>query len=203
MQADTSISRKFGGTGLGLAISKRLIELMEGDIRVESEEGRGTTFFCCMKLPLAGQEIEKREEFSLSAFEKLNIGGRNILVAEDNPINQFLLQEMLAPSGARITLVNNGQEALDAVRAESFDLVLMDMQMPIMGGLEATMKIRELPAAQSLPIIAVTANAMEEDKDKGFACGMNAYLTKPIDPAELARALRVWLHEKIPPPPSQ
>jgi CheY-like chemotaxis protein len=198
MQADASISRRFGGTGLGLAISRRIIELMGGDIRVESEEGLGSTFFFFVKLPLAGPEFEEREDSSFTAFEDLPIRGRSILVAEDNPINQFLLQEMLEPAGVRIVLANNGQEALDAVKAESFDMVLMDMQMPVMGGLEATVRIRELPAARSLPIVAVTANAMEEDKDKGFACGMNAYLTKPIDPAELARVLRAWLGESAP-----
>ncbi|MCL2123217.1 MAG: ATP-binding protein [Desulfovibrionaceae bacterium] len=193
-QADASISRKFGGTGLGLAISKRIIELMEGEISAESEEGRGSTFSFFMKLPLAEQQHAVEDTSSLAAaFEHLDIRTRRILVAEDNPINQFLLQEMLEPSGVHIVLANNGEEALEAVKAQSFDLVLMDMQMPVMGGLEATMKIRELPTAKSLPIIAVTANAMEDDKDKGLACGMNAYLTKPIDPVELLRALRIWL----------
>jgi len=193
-QADASISRKFGGTGLGLAISKRIVELMEGDISVESIEGQGSTFSFFIKLPIAEQEQEEQETPSLTtSLEDLGIKGRRILVAEDNPINQLVLQEMLAPSGAQIILANNGQEALDAVKAQPFDLVLMDMQMPVMGGLEATVKIRELPTAKNLPIIAVTANAMEEDKDKGLACGMNAYLTKPIDPVELVRVLHIWL----------
>jgi len=194
-QADASISRRFGGTGLGLAISKRIIELMEGDIWVESKEGQGSTFVFFMNLPLAEHELEQQDASSLAAaFENLDLKTRRILVAEDNPINQFVLQELLEPTGVQIVLANNGQEAVDAVQADdSFDLVLMDMQMPIMGGLEATLKIRELSTAQSLPIIAVTANAMEEDKDKGLAIGMNAYLTKPIDPAELLRVLRVWL----------
>ena len=193
-QVDASISRKFGGTGLGLAISKRIIELMEGKISVQSEEGQGSTFSFFMKLPLAEQQLAEADGSSLAAaFEHLDIRTRRVLVAEDNPINQFLLQEMLEPSGVQIVLANNGEEALDAVKTQSFDLVLMDMQMPVMDGLEATMKIRELPTAKSLPIIAVTANAMAEDKDKVFACGMNAYLTKPIDPVELMRALRTWL----------
>ena len=193
-QADASISRRFGGTGLGLAISKRIIELMEGDIWVESKEGQGSTFSFFMKLPFAEQELDNQDVSSLAAaFENLDLKTRRILVAEDNLINQFVLQEMLEPTGVQIVLANNGQEALDAVQAESFDLVLMDMQMPVMGGIEATVRIRELPAAHSLPIIAVTANAMEEDKDKGLAIGMNAYLTKPIDPAELLRVLRVWM----------
>jgi len=200
-QADASISRRFGGTGLGLAISKRIIELMEGDIWVESKEGQGSTFAFFMKLPLAEHELEQQDASSLAAaFENLDLKMRRILIAEDNPINQFVLQELLAPTGVHIVLANNGQEAVDAVQAELFDLVLMDMQMPVMGGLEATLKIRELPAVQSLPIIAVTANAMEADKDKGLAIGMNAYLTKPIDPAELLRMLRVWLIDGPPLP---
>jgi CheY-like chemotaxis protein len=193
-QADASISRKFGGTGLGLAISKRIAALMEGDVLVESKEGQGSTFSFFMQLPLAEQQDEEQDTASLAdSFKSLDLKARHILVAEDNPINQFVLQELLEPSGARIVLANNGQEALEAVKAQPFDLVLMDMQMPVMGGLEATAKIRELPAAQSLPIIAITANAMEEDKDKGLACGMNAYLTKPVNPAELLRVLRIWL----------
>jgi len=193
-QADDSISRKFGGTGLGLAISKRIVELMEGDIRVESCEGQGSTFSFFIRLSLAEQELEKQDVSSHStAFESLHLKTRRILVAEDNPINQFVLQELLEPTGVQIVLANNGQEALDAVKVQAFDLVLMDMQMPVMGGLEATAKIRELPTAKLLPIIAVTANAMAEDKTKGFACGMNAYLTKPIDPAELLHVLRDYL----------
>jgi len=201
-QADASITRKFGGTGLGLAISKRIIELMDGNISVESTEGCGSTFSFFMKLPRAEERHAEQKSFSLAAaFETLDISGRRILVAEDNAINQFVLQELLEPSGAHIVMVDNGQEALDAVKAQPFDLVLMDMQMPVMDGLEATVKIREFLSAASLPIIAVTANAMAEDKDKGFACGMNDYLTKPIDPESLLRALRIWLANENPPAP--
>ena len=197
MQADASISRKFGGTGLGLAISRRIIEQMGGEVSVESAEGRGSTFSFSVKLPLADRQHEEGEAFSFAAaFKKLDIKARRILVAEDNAINQFVLQEMLEPSGAHLVLVNNGQEALDAVKAQPFDLVLMDVQMPVMDGLEATTKIRELPMAHALPIVAVSANAMEEDKDRGFACGMNDYLTKPIDPAKLLHVLNVWLVER-------
>ncbi|MCL2102419.1 MAG: ATP-binding protein [Syntrophorhabdaceae bacterium] len=196
-QADTSISRKFGGTGLGLAISKRIIKLMDGNISVESKEGQGSTFSFFIKLPLAEEEQEQQNTSSLvTTFETLDLKERRILVAEDNMMNQFLLQEMLEPTGAQIVMTNNGQEAVDAVQSGSFDLVFMDMQMPVMGGLEATSKIREIPAAKDLPIIAITANALEEDKNKGLAVGMNAYLTKPIDSAELLRTLNFWLGKR-------
>jgi CheY-like chemotaxis protein len=166
---------------------------------VESKEGHGSTFTFFMKLPLADQPLEHQSASSLAAaFKDLDLKTRRILIADDNPINQFVLQELLEPTGVQIVLANNGQEAVDAVQAEAFDLVLMDMQMPVMGGLEATLKIRELLTERALPIIAVTANAMEEDKDKGLAIGMNAYLTKPIDPAELLRLLCVWLGHSLP-----
>ena len=198
-QADASISRKFGGTGLGLAISKSIITLLGGDISVESTLGQGSHFTFFMRLPLAEQKDETQSTSSPAiALASLNLEGRHILVAEDNPINQFVLQEMLAPSGAEIVMANNGLEALNAVKAQPFDLILMDMQMPVMGGLEATVKIRELPMTEHLPIIAVTANATEEDKDMGLTSGMNAYLTKPIDPAELVRTLHTWLGKQKP-----
>ena len=194
-QADTSISRRFGGTGLGLAISKRIIELMGGNIWVESKEGQGSAFSFFIKMPIAKEKLGHQGASSIAtAFENLDLITRRILIAEDNPLNQFVLQEMLKPTGVHITIANNGQEAVDAVQAESFDLVFMDMQMPIMGGLEATSKIRELPKAKTLPIIAVTANAMEDDKDKGLAAGMNAYLTKPLDAAKLLHILNTWLN---------
>jgi len=116
-------------------------------------------------------------------------------VAEDNAINQMIMQEFIAPSGATVVMADNGQQAVDAVRTQKFDLVFMDMQMPVMDGLEATRIIRTFAGVKELPIIAVTANAMKEDKDKGFASGMNDYITKPVDPSRLLEILRVWLAE--------
>ena len=197
-QADASITRKFGGTGLGLAISDKLVTLMGGHFNVTSQEGLGTTFEFSMRLLLDKTEaVEHAEDLPLDvAFEQLGLQGKQILVAEDNLINQLILSELMAPAGADISMANNGQEAVDAVKARDFDLVLMDMQMPVMGGLEATRIIRTLDKAKNLPIIAVTANAMSEDKEKGFASGMNDYLTKPIEPLDLLKVLRTWLLEK-------
>jgi CheY-like chemotaxis protein len=132
------------------------------------------------------------EEGSLDdAFTDLNLVGKRILVAEDNAINQLIMQELIAPSGATVVMADNGQHAVDAVRTQKFDLVFMDMQMPVMGGLEATRIIRTLAGTNELPIIAVTANAMKEDKDNGFAAGMNDYITKPIEPPRLLEILRI------------
>ena len=194
-QADSSISRQFGGTGLGLAISDKLVALLGGKFTVTSEVNIGTTF--SFSFPLQRNEKSESEaagDLPLDvAFEQLKLQGKRILVAEDNDINQLIMQELIAPSGASVILANNGREAVDAVTAEDFDLVFMDMQMPVMDGLEATRRIRALEKANNIPIIAVTANAMKEDKDKGFACGMNDYLTKPIEPMQLLQMLRLWL----------
>ena len=198
MQADASITRQFGGTGLGLAISERLVRMMGGEIQVSSVLGQGTTFSFSLRLPIDRQPgASSAQALGGGAFEELQLEGKRILVAEDNAINQFIVEELLAPSGATVTLVENGLLALEAVTQGHFDLVLMDMQMPVMDGLEATRRIRLLatPAARDLPIIAVTANAMTEDRDSGFAAGMNDYLTKPIEPAELRRMLLKWLHK--------
>ncbi len=194
-QADASISRRFGGTGLGLAISNRLVGMMGGRFAVASTVGEGTTFSFTMQL-LQDPDGKKSagEELSLDeAFAALNIAGKRILVAEDNAINQLIMQELIAPSGAEITMVDDGQQAVEAVRARKFDIVFMDMQMPVMGGLEATARIRESVSSQDLPIVAVTANAMKEDREKGMAVGMNDYITKPLEPQRLLEILRFWL----------
>ncbi len=196
-QADASITRKFGGTGLGLPISEKLVSLMGGSFTVTSEPGKGSTFSFSMRLlkDAGARGDADAEDAGELSFDQLRLEGKSILVAEDNVINQMIMQELLAPCGAEIVLAGNGQEAVDAVNARPFDLVLMDMQMPVMDGLEATRIIRTRPEAANMPIIAVTANAMSEDKDRGFACGMNDYLTKPVEPAGLLKVLRVWLLE--------
>ena len=197
-QADASITRQFGGTGLGLAISDRLVRLLGGVFVVSSEEGKGTTFSFSMRLECAPKSSALlSEDLSLDqAFSQLGLGGKRILVAEDNAVNQLVLGELLEPTGAQVVMADNGREAVDAVMAEGFDLVFMDMQMPVMDGLEATRMIRGFMDKDHLPIIAVTANALKEDRDKGFASGMNAYITKPIEPRQLLDVLRRYLAEK-------
>ena len=194
-QADASITRQFGGTGLGLAISDRLVHLLGGGFDVVSEEGRGTTFTFSMLLERDANALaSSAEEVPLDqAFEQLKLDGKRILVAEDNAINQLIMAELIEPSGAGVVMADNGQQAVDAARDGNFDLVFMDMQMPVMDGLEATRVIRGFADKDNLPIIAVTANAMKEDRDKGFASGMNSYITKPIEPRQLLDILKLYL----------
>ncbi|MDL2263359.1 response regulator [Synergistaceae bacterium OttesenSCG-928-I11] len=194
-QADASITRQFGGTGLGLAISKSLLELMGGSLGIVSEPGRGSTF--TMKLPLWLSETESQESEagapSVDDFARLELRGRVVLIVEDNLINQTILEELIAPSSATILLADNGQEALDVVKSKHVDLVFMDMQMPVMGGLQATKEIRQILGMEDLPIVAVTANAMQEEREHAFASGMNDYITKPIEIRQLYDMLKKWL----------
>ena len=195
MQADASISRKFGGTGLGLAISQRLVHLMGGTLNVASQQGQGTTFTFTVRLPVDATPAKDVCACEQGCFEAFSLEGKRILIAEDNTINQFILEELLAPTKATVVMVENGKLALEAVQKESFDLVLMDMQMPVMDGITATRSIRELGTemAHTLPIIAVTANAMAEEKSLGLEAGMNDYLTKPIEPQALQAIMAKWL----------
>ncbi len=198
-QADSSITRRFGGTGLGLAISKQIIELMGGVMCVESVVNEGSAFTMYVFLEMGkdtkltlGQEGESDEDVALH----VNLKGKRILVVEDNMINQLIMEELLMKTDADVSMADNGQIAVDMTQKESYDLILMDMQMPVMDGIQATKIIREQFDAEQLPIIAVTANAMKEDKDKGFAVGLNDYLTKPVDPRNLMLVLHHWLCEK-------
>jgi len=207
-QADNSTTRKYGGTGLGLAISKRLAELMGGEIGVRSSVGVGSTFW--LRLHLEPGQAALRPDTAPAApvdahtapLRKLreHYAGRRILLAEDNPLNQEIACELLRDAGLTVELAGDGRQALDAVRRDGsgFDLILMDLSMPVMGGLEAAAAIRALPGGGAVPIVAMTANAFDEDRNQCLAAGMNDHVPKPVDPDVLYRTLLRWLPAAAP-----
>ncbi|MEG2173243.1 MAG: ATP-binding protein [Desulfovibrionaceae bacterium] len=194
-QVDPSITRRFGGTGLGLAISNTLAQLMGGNITVASTLGGGSTF--CLELPFT---VPSAKALADNHSPEINIprdfSGTRILIAEDNDINQEIMVALLEELHAECVVASNGQEVVDIFRVQQhFDCIFMDIQMPIMDGYTATQAIRAsgLPNASTIPIIAMTANAMRGDDEKSLNAGMNAHLTKPVEIDDLAQALAHWL----------
>jgi signal transduction histidine kinase/CheY-like chemotaxis protein len=193
-QADSSTTKKYGGTGLGLAISKRLVELMNGKIWVESQKDIGSSFIFEIDLKELHdkQDEESLKDKNINYFEKMkDLKKSKILLVEDNEINQEIILEFLKESNLDIDVANNGQIAVQKAKQNSYELILMDIQMPIMDGYEATKQIRNLNI--NTPIIALTANTMKEHIDKACSVGMNEYLLKPIDIHNLYEVLLKYL----------
>jgi signal transduction histidine kinase/CheY-like chemotaxis protein len=196
-QADSSTARKFGGTGLGLSISKALVELMGGAITVSSEPGKGSIFAFYVELETSEGETAQDIEF-IPEIENRRYDGYTFLLAEDNEINQEIALAVLSDLGARVDIAANGEKAVEAFLQKEYSLIFMDIRMPIMDGLEAARRIRAIEAerrkknqkySKGVPIIAMTANAMKEDREASLAAGMNDHISKPINIMEIKKSL--------------
>jgi CheY-like chemotaxis protein len=194
-QADGSTVRRFGGTGLGLTISLRLVKMMGGQLWVESQLGRGSRFHFTTQARADSDpvHVDCAQGADLVSCHSLPAGQRKlrILLAEDNAINQMLAARLIEKRGHVVTVVNNGREALTALEKGSFDVALMDVQMPEMDGFEVTAEIRnkETGTGKHLPIIAMTAHSMTGDRERCLAAGMDSYVSKPIRPEELFKEI--------------
>ncbi len=186
-QADGSVTRKFGGTGLGLSIASTLVSLMGGKLQATSQLGAGSSFFFEVYFPIDKDFVKDTKEGQEKKSDDISLKGKRVLVAEDNQINLKLVKKILDKSGCEVTLAEDGKKAVDMFGQSNFDLVILDMQMPVMGGLEACQLIRQNQkrGGDKIPIVALTAHAFEEDKQKCLDAGMNSFLTKPIDRHEL------------------
>lgn len=204
-QADGSTTRKYGGTGLGLSITRNLVELMGGEVGVTSELGKGSLFWLTIPLKKAQKKPHSprsqfaKPELPATACEQIlaHFSGRKVLVAEDEPINQEIIQDLLVDAGLCVDIAHNGVQALEFLACNQYDLILTDLQMPEMGGLEACHQIRNTLLLRDVPIIAVTANAFDEDRDRCLQAGMNGFITKPFEPDEFYLTIHEHLSRHV------
>ncbi|WP_434514631.1 response regulator [Dechloromonas sp. ARDL1] len=204
-QADGSTTRKYGGTGLGLAITAHIATAMGGEVGVRSEPGKGSIFWFTARLKKSPDAAlpDTAHPDDCEALLRQMYSGRPILLVEDEPVNREVAQILLEDIGFRVDTAENGVEAVRMAGERRYDLILMDMQMPEMDGLEATRRIRALPAGSDVQIIAMTANAFAEDREHCLAAGMNHFATKPIDPAVFLKLLLTSLSQPRPRSPEQ
>jgi two-component system, sensor histidine kinase len=199
-QADGSVSRKYGGTGLGLAITRKLVEMHGGEIVVQSEVGQGTTFVVKLPCGIAIDEAASGKSFERSPAAPVDpaLSLVRILVVEDNQVNQKVVTTVLRKRGFSIEVASDGTEALAKLeKSPGFDLILMDVQMPVLDGLEATRLIRKDPRWKGLPIVAMTAHAMSGDMERCLEAGMNGYISKPVHPSQLLETVDGYLHRAL------
>jgi CheY-like chemotaxis protein/anti-sigma regulatory factor (Ser/Thr protein kinase) len=203
-QGDDSTTRKFGGTGLGLFISRRIALLMGGDVGVISEEGVGSTFWATMRLRRAVPGLDPELTADLDSSREIlerEFSGQRILVVEDDPVSREVAVFLLEGAGLVPVVAGNGREAIEMAGAGRYAAILMDIEMPVMNGLDATRALRGMPGLATIPILAMTANAFDEDRRRSLDAGMNDHLGKPVQPEMLYARLLHWLRAAAAPAP--